>query len=42
MEEFTKKETNVCKGVAICIMLFHHLFFRQYSWPLYYYKVSAK
>ncbi len=27
MEEFTKKETNVCKGVAICIMLFHHLFF---------------
>lgn len=42
MEKFTKKETNVCKGVAICIMLFHHLFFRQDSWPLYYYKIQIR
>lgn len=42
MEEFTKKETNVCKGVAICIMLFHHLFFRQDSWSLYYYKIQIR
>lgn len=39
MEKFTKQHTNICKGVAICIMLFHHLFFRQDSWPLYYHKV---
>lgn len=39
MEKFTKQHTNLCKGVAICIMLFHHLFFRQDSWPLYYHKI---
>lgn len=40
MEQFTKKETNICKGVAICIMLFHHLFFSQETWSLYYYKLQ--
>lgn len=40
MKQFTKKQTNMCKGVAICIMLFHHLFFSQESWPLYYYKIQ--
>lgn len=29
MEKFTQKKTNLCKGVAILIMLFHHLFFRK-------------
>lgn len=40
MEQFTKKETNICKSVAICIMLFHHLFFSQETWLLYYYKLQ--
>lgn len=26
MEKFTVEKTNLCKGVAILIMLFHHLF----------------
>lgn len=38
---FTKKETDVCKGIAIILMLFHHLFndFEEYAgytvsyWP---------
>lgn len=38
---FTKRETNICKGVAIILMLFHHLFndFEEYAgyevsyWP---------
>lgn len=38
---FTKKETNICKGIAIILMLFHHLFndFEEYAgyevsyWP---------
>lgn len=40
MEKFTKQHTNLCKGVAICIMLFHHLFFNQDSWSLYYHKLN--
>ena len=40
MKQFTKKQTNICKGVAICIMLFHHLFFSQESWPLYYHEIQ--
>ena len=40
MEKFTVEKTNLCKGVAILIMLFHHLFFRPESWPLYFYKIK--
>jgi uncharacterized membrane protein len=40
MEKFTQKKTNLCKGVAILIMLFHHLFFRKESWSLYVYKLK--
>lgn len=40
MKQFTKKQTNICKGVAICIMLFHHLFFSQESWSLYYHEIQ--
>lgn len=39
MNKFSIQQTNLCKGIAICIMLFHHLFFSQDSWPLYYYKL---
>lgn len=30
---FTKEETNFCKGIAIIMMLFHHLFndFEEYA-----------
>ena len=30
---FTKEETNFCKGIAIVMMLFHHLFndFEEYA-----------
>lgn len=31
--EFTKKQTSIAKGVAICLMFFHHLFnFQDYSY----------
>lgn len=40
MEKFTQKKTNLCKGVAILIMLFHHLFFRKELWPLYVHKLK--
>ena len=26
MRTFTKREADICKGIAICMMLFHHLF----------------
>lgn len=42
MEKFTKQHTNLCKGVAICIMLFHHLFFREESWSLYHYIIQVR
>ncbi len=42
MEKFTQEKTKLCKGVAILIMLFHHLFFRSESWPLYIYKLQIR
>lgn len=34
--KFSKEETNVCKGVAICLMIFHHLFYSEDSWARFY------
>ena len=34
--QFTKDNTLLCKGVAILIMLFHHLFYAESSRELYY------
>ena len=42
MEKFTVDKTNLCKGVAILIMLFHHLFFRPESWSLYFYTIKIR
>lgn len=38
-KKFQLAQTNICKGVAICIMLFHHLFFREDTWGLYWQSV---
>lgn len=32
---FTKKETDFCKGIAIILMLFHHLFYKPASYEAY-------
>lgn len=39
-EKFTSHETLLCKGIAILIMLFHHLFYRVDSWNLYWHKIT--
>ncbi|MBQ8780982.1 MAG: acyltransferase [Oscillospiraceae bacterium] len=34
--QFTKDNTLLCKGAAILVMLFHHLFYAESSWELYF------
>lgn len=38
-KHFTIDNTLTCKGVAICIMLFHHLFYPQQLWENYWWKL---
>lgn len=38
-KHFTIDNTLTCKGVAICIMLFHHLFYPQPLWENYWWKI---
>lgn len=39
--KFGLQQTNICKGVAICIMMFHHLFYQKDSWELYYNRIKV-
>ena len=40
MKSFSKDYTFLVKGVAICLLLFHHLFYRQEFLDMYYWKIS--
>lgn len=37
---FSLDDTLLCKGIAIFIMLFHHLFFREDSWDNFWWKLN--
>lgn len=42
MKSFSKEHTLLVKGVAICIMFFHHLFYRQEFTNMYYWTISIR
>lgn len=42
MKSFSKEHTLLIKGIAICILFFHHLFYRQEFTNMYYWSISIR